>query len=246
MSCRPRGHPRRARRSTHRASRTGAALRRTVAVALALFVSPAASALAEAVAARVKLCAGLDCEWFTVHARAPEGVPRIDPAVLGADALAATLAGSRWMAKENANPRLSASPREGGRGTRSPAALIAKGEAAVRLGDHARANDAFAEARAANGLAYGRRSPPPRRRRGRRRRRRGFAAPTPTRARWRRRSRRSCSQCSGTTHTPPVVIDTSLCSLFLLALLLARTSWTRTFVASWTSWPRATPRAGVC
>ena len=120
---------------------------------LALFVSPAASALAEAVAARVKLCAGLDCEWFTVHARAPEGVPRIDPAVLGADALAATLAGSRWMAKENANPRLSASPREGGRGTRSPAALIAKGEAAVRLGDHARANDAFAEARAANDAA---------------------------------------------------------------------------------------------
>jgi hypothetical protein len=120
---------------------------------LALFVSPAASALAEAVAARVKLCAGLDCEWFTVHARAPEGVPRIDPAVLGADALAATLASSRWMAKENANPRLSASPREGGRGARSPAALIAKGEAAVRLGDHARANDAFAEARAANDAA---------------------------------------------------------------------------------------------
>ena len=70
---------------------------------LALFVSPAASARAEAVAARVKLCAGLDCEWFTVNARAPEGVSRIEPVVLGADALAATLAGARE--RENASPR---------------------------------------------------------------------------------------------------------------------------------------------
>jgi hypothetical protein len=117
---------------------------------LALFVSPAASARAEAVAARVKLCAGLDCEWFTVNARAPEGVPRIEPVVLGADALAATLAGAR-REKENASPRRVASRATSG--GHSPAALIAKGEAAVRLGDHARANDAFAKARAANDAA---------------------------------------------------------------------------------------------
>ena len=116
---------------------------------LALFVSPAASARAEAVAARVKLCAGLDCEWFTVNARAPEGVPRIDPVVLGADALAATLAGAR-REKENASPAFASRATSGGH---SPAALIAKGEAAVRLGDHARANDAFAKARAANDAA---------------------------------------------------------------------------------------------
>ena len=118
---------------------------------LALFVSPAASARAEAVAARVKLCAGLDCEWFTVNARAPEGVPRIEPVVLGADALAATLAGAR-REKENASPR-GVHARRATSGGHSPAALIAKGEAAVRLGDHARANDAFAKARAANDAA---------------------------------------------------------------------------------------------
>ena len=115
----------------------------------ALFVAPAASARAVAVAARVKLCAGLDCEWFTVNARAPEGVPRIDPVVLGADALAATLAGAR-REKENASPAFASRATSGGH---SPAALIAKGEAAVRLGDHARANDAFAKARAANDAA---------------------------------------------------------------------------------------------
>ena len=112
---------------------------------LALFVSPAAAALAEAVAARVKLCTGLECERFTVDARSPEGVPAVDPVVLGADALTATLAGAR-REKENANGATAA-------GVRSAAALIAKGEAAVRLGDHARANDAFAEARAANDVA---------------------------------------------------------------------------------------------
>ena len=119
---------------------------------LALFVSPAASALAEAVAARVKLRAGLDCERFTVDARAPEGVPAVDPVVLGADALAATLAGpASGREKENASSRNANAANA--IGARSPAALIAKGEAAVRLGDHARANEAFAEARAANAAA---------------------------------------------------------------------------------------------
>ena len=236
MSCRPRGHPRRARRSTHRASRTGAAPSpdRRRRAWRSLRPPPPRSRRSP----RGSLCAGLDCEWFTVHG-GPVGV-------LGS--IPRCSARTRWprrsrlqMGGEGNAIRLSASPREGGRGTRSPAALIAKGKLPCASGPRARTTLRRGEGRERRRTGRRRPPPPPRTPPPR------FRPRTPTRARWRRRSRRSCSRCSGTTrHTIPVVIDTSLCSLFLLALLLARTSWTRTFVASWTSWPRATPRAGVC
>ena len=72
------------------------------------------------------------------------GTPTVTPSVLGADALVAQLVGPKRGGSHLVSPltRLS--------NAHSPAALIAKGEAAVRLGDHARANDAFAQARAAH------------------------------------------------------------------------------------------------
>ena len=93
-------------------------------------------------------------QWFTVHARAPEGVPRIDPAVLGADALAATLAGSRWMAKENASSAfvfVAASACSAG--PRSPAALIAKGKLPCASGTTRARTTPSPTARAANDAA---------------------------------------------------------------------------------------------
>ena len=61
-------------------------------------------------------------------------------------------------------PRPPLAPRSGSKAPPTPpsaAALIAKGEAAVRLGDHRRANEAFAAARAMQELARSRSASPP-------------------------------------------------------------------------------------
>lgn len=112
---------------------------------LAFFHSPSQTAKARAIAERIKASVGLDVEWFEVKKDgAYNGTPTVTPSVLGADALVAQLVGPKRGGSHLVSPltRLS--------NAHSPAALIAKGEAAVRLGDHARANDAFAQARAAH------------------------------------------------------------------------------------------------
>ncbi len=101
------------------------------------------------------------CEPGTGVARPERRAPSLAPtrAVTAADELAALLSDPRDRsvgsvgASSSSPPTLSplrsaASPSSSSpRGAMSAAALIAKGEAAVRLGDHARANEAFALAR---------------------------------------------------------------------------------------------------
>jgi hypothetical protein len=101
------------------------------------------------------------CEPGTGIARPERRAPSLAPtrAVTAADELAALLSDPRDRsvgavgASSSSPPTLSplrsaASPSSSSpRGAMSAAALIAKGEAAVRLGDHARANEAFALAR---------------------------------------------------------------------------------------------------
>ena len=248
MSCRPRGHPRRARRSTHRASRTGAAPspdRRRRAWRSSSRPPPPRS--------RRRSPRGSSCAraWTASGSPSTRGPRR---ASLGS--IPRCSARTRWprrsrapdgwrrktrirvcpRRREKAAEARARPPRSSRRGKLPCASGTTRARTTRSPRRGPRTTPPYGKTLASAAPPKRTPTPPPR-----------FRPRTPTRARWRRRSRRSCSRCSGTTrHTIPVVIDTSLCSLFLLALLLARTSWTRTFVASWTSWPRATPRAGVC
>ena len=138
----------------------------TPAPRYAFFVSDATRHLAGAIARRVADETGLEAAWFVCEpgtgvARPERRAPSLAPtrAVTAADELAALLSDPRDRsvgsvgASSSSPPTLSplrsaASPSSSSpRGAMSAAALIAKGEAAVRLGDHARANEAFALAR---------------------------------------------------------------------------------------------------
>ena len=112
---------------------------------IAFFVSPSLTSTANAIAERVKTRVGVDVEWFIVRNDGHGGGPAVHPTVLGADALCATLCGHKKKAGTIRRDEFELNTKR----RHSPASLIAKGEAAVRLGDHARANSAFAEARAA-------------------------------------------------------------------------------------------------
>ena len=127
---------------------------------VAFFVSHSTRALAEAIAARVRAAHDVDVAWFTVSER--DGT--IDPPVPSADALHAAVT-KPLAAAAASSPRSPIRIEGPSDAAPSAAALIAKGEAAVRLGDHRRANEAFAAARAMQELE---RSPdPPRRPAGR-------------------------------------------------------------------------------
>ena len=82
------------------------------------------------------------------------------PPLPSADALHAAVTKPLAAAAASETPR-SLADRGPSRSAPSAAALIAKGEAAVRLGDHRRANEAFAAARAVQELERSRSASPP-------------------------------------------------------------------------------------
>jgi hypothetical protein len=116
--------------------------------------------LAEAIAARVRAAHDVDVAWFTVSER--DGT--IDPPLPSADALHAAVTkplAAAAAAASASSPRSPIGIEPPSDATPSAAALIAKGEAAVRLGDHRRANEAFAAARAMQELDRSRSASPP-------------------------------------------------------------------------------------
>ena len=123
---------------------------------VAFFVSHSTRALAEAIAARVRAAHDVDVAWFTVSER--DGT--IDPPLPSADALHAAVT-KPLAAAAASSPRSPIGIEGPSDAAPSAAALIAKGEAAVRLGDHRRANEAFAAARAMQELERSRSASPP-------------------------------------------------------------------------------------
>ena len=116
--------------------------------------------MAEAIAARVRAAHDVDVAWFTVSER--DGT--IDPPLPSADALHAAVTkplAAAAAAASASSPRSPIGIEPPSDATLSAAALIAKGEAAVRLGDHRRANEAFAAARAMQELDRSRSASPP-------------------------------------------------------------------------------------
>ena len=112
--------------------------------------------MAEAIAARVRAAHDVDVAWFTVSER--DGT--IDPPLPSADALHAAVT-KPLAAAAASSPRSPIGIEGPSDAAPSAAALIAKGEAAVRLGDHRRANEAFAAARAMQELERSRSASPP-------------------------------------------------------------------------------------
>ena len=116
--------------------------------------------MAEAIAARVRAAHDVDVAWFTVSER--DGT--IDPPLPSADALHAAVTkplAAAAAAASASSPRSPIGIEPPSDAAPSAAALIAKGEAAVRLGDHRRANEAFAAARAMQELDRSRSASPP-------------------------------------------------------------------------------------